>query len=101
MIDPVLLPNPDQIHKSSIKFIFFIGYQIEKMPVNGRGGWTAVNATPVSGTTFTVPNLIEGSEWEFRVVAINDAGPGKPSKTTGPHRVRDPICKLFVSKCPQ
>lgn len=63
------------------------------MPVKGFGNWTAVNATPVAGTTFTVPNLIEDSEWEFRVVAVNDAGPGKPSKSTGPHRVRDPVCE--------
>jgi len=67
------------------------GYQIEKCPVHGRGSWTAVNSSPVTGTTFTVPNLLEDSEWEFRVVAVNDAGPGKPSKSTGPHRVRDPI----------
>ena len=67
------------------------------MPVKGHGDWTPVNAKPISGTTFTVPNLIEGSEFEFRVVAINDAGPGKPSKSTGPHKVRDPICKLTVT----
>jgi len=69
------------------------GYQIEKCPAKGRGSWTAVNSTPVDGTTFTVPNLIQDSEWEFRVVAINDAGPGKPSKSTGLHRVRDPVCE--------
>jgi hypothetical protein len=69
------------------------GYIIQKLPVRGRSDWTDVNSTPVSGTTFTVPNLIEGSEFEFRVVAVNDAGPGKPSKSTGPHKVRDPICK--------
>jgi len=67
------------------------GYQIEKMPAHGRGNWTPVNASPVSGTTFTVPNLIEGSEWEFRVVAVNDAGPGKPSKSTGVHKVMNPV----------
>ena len=66
---------------------------MQKLPVKGHGDWTPVNAKPISGTTFTVPNLVEGSEFEFRVVAINDAGPGKPSKSTGPHKVRDPICK--------
>ena len=30
---------------------------------------------------------------EFRVMAVNDGGPGKPSKTTPPHTVRDQICK--------
>jgi len=67
---------------------------VQKLPVRGHGDWTPVNTKPISGTTFTVPNLVEGSEFEFRVVAINDAGPGKPSKSTGPHKVRDPICKL-------
>jgi len=61
------------------------------------GPWTPVNSSPVAGNTFTVPNLAENSEWEFRVVAVNDAGPGKPSKTTGPHKVRDPVCKSLVS----
>ena len=75
------------------------GYQIEKCPVTkGRstGNWTPVNASPVSGTSFTVPNLVEDSEWEFRVVAVNEAGPGKPSKSTGPHRVRDQVCKCHA-----
>ena len=71
----------------------FLGYIVEKMPARGHGNWTPVNMTPVKETTFKVPNLIEDSEWEFRVVAVNDAGPGKPSKTTGPHKVRDPVCK--------
>jgi len=57
------------------------------------GNWSPVNTSPVSGNTYTVPNLAENSEWEFRVVAVNDAGPGKPSKSTGPHKVRDPVCK--------
>ena len=60
------------------------------------GNWTPVNASPVSGTSFTVPNLVEDSEWEFRVVAVNEAGPGKPSKSTGPHRVRDQVCKCHA-----
>jgi len=72
----------------------YVGYEVQKLPVKGHGDWTPVNTKPISGTTFTVPNLIEGSEFEFRVVAINDAGPGKPSKSTGPHKVRDPICTL-------
>ena len=72
-----------------------LGYEVQKLPVKGHGDWTPVNTKPISGTTFTVPNLIEGSEFEFRVVAINGAGLGKPSKSTGPHKVRDPICKLL------
>ena len=62
------------------------------MPAKKRGAkWMTVNSTPVDSLTFTVPNLAEGSEWEFRVVAVNEAGPGKPSKSTGPHKVRDQV----------
>jgi len=72
---------------------------VEKMPAKKRGAnWTPVNSSPVSGKSFTVGNLPEDSEWEFRVVAVNKAGPGKPSKSTGPHRVRDPVCKLILNK---
>jgi len=71
----------------------YSGYEIQKLNVHGRSDWSPVNSTPVNALTFTVPNLIEGSDLEFRVVAINDAGLGKPSKSTGPHRVRDPVCK--------
>ena len=74
----------------------YTGYQIEKSPVTkGRktDNWSPVNSSPVTGNSFTVPNLTEDSEWEFRVVAVNDAGLGKPSKSTGPHKVRDPVCE--------
>ena len=74
-----------------------IGYIVEKMPAKKPGAsWIPVTSTPVSGTSFKVGNLPQDSEWEFRVVAVNKAGPGKPSKSTGPHRVRDPVCKFTV-----
>ena len=37
--------------------------------------------------------LPEGEELEFRVVAINEGGPGEPSKSTGKHKMRDPVCE--------
>lgn len=65
-------------------------------PVKGRGGWVAANQMRVTMTEFTVTNLIQDSEWEFRAIAINEAGPSKPSKSTGPHRVQDPVCKYSI-----
>ena len=47
---------------------------------------------PVDDTKASVVNLEEGSEVEFRVTAVNEAGAGAPSKVVGPHLVRDPVC---------
>nr|CAD7424747.1 unnamed protein product [Timema monikensis] len=58
------------------------GYYVEKRE---RGGeWIKVNNYPTPNTSFTVQDLREGSRYEFRVIAINEAGPGKPSKPTEP-----------------
>ena len=74
------------------------GYQVQVLPVRGTGDWRPINAKPCAGTEFVVPNLIEDADYEFRVVAVNDGGPGKPSKSTGPHRVRDPICECWDAR---
>lgn len=39
---------------------------------------------PADQTTATVPNLIQGQPYEFRVKAVNKAGPGQPSDATDP-----------------
>lgn len=58
------------------------GYYIEK---RDRGGeWLRVNQYPTPNTTHMVTNLTEGNRYEFRIVAVNDAGPGKPSRSTEP-----------------
>ena len=36
-----------------------------------------VNREPVTGVEYTVPGLIDGKEYEFRVAAVNRAGPGE------------------------
>ena len=48
------------------------------------GDWTEVNSVPTKETSLTVPNLKEGKEYQFRVKAVNEAGPGTPSNATGP-----------------
>jgi hypothetical protein len=58
------------------------GYYVEK---RDRGGeWLRINQYPTPNTTHMVTNLTEGNRYEFRVVAVNDAGPGKPSRSTEP-----------------
>jgi len=62
-----------------------------------RGGeWIKVNNYPTPNTSFTVQDLREGSRYEFRVIAVNEAGPGKPSKPTEPMTAEAQRCK-FIS----
>jgi predicted phage tail protein len=58
------------------------GYIVEVKPKDGD--WTEVNSVPTKDTSLTVPNLKEGKEYQFRVKAVNEAGPGTPSTATGP-----------------
>lgn len=58
------------------------GYIIEKRE---RGGeWVKANNYPTPNLSYTVQDLREGGRYEFRVMAVNEAGPGKPSKATEP-----------------
>ncbi|XP_025833492.1 twitchin isoform X4 [Agrilus planipennis] len=58
------------------------GYYVEKRE---RGGeWIKVNNYPTPNTSYTAQDLREGGKYEFRVIAVNEAGPGKPSKPTEP-----------------
>lgn len=44
-------------------------------------------------TGFKVEDLTDGDEYEFRVVAHNEAGPSRPSTTVGPIVVQDQTCE--------
>lgn len=44
----------------------------------------------------TVPNLDEGVEYEFRVKAINDAGPGEPSDASKSVVCKPRRCELTI-----
>lgn len=45
---------------------------------------------------FTVEDLVEGGEYEFRVKAVNEAGVSKPSATVGPVTVKDQTCTYLT-----
>lgn len=64
------------------------GYVIEYKEKFGKDWATGIEVTSetLSGT---VPGLKEGGQYEFRVRAINKAGPGEPSDTT----------KSIIAKC--
>lgn len=69
------------------------GYIIEKKdPISGQ--W--VKAAEVPGREGRVGGLIEGQKYEFRVTAVNKAGPGEPSEATAPHLAKPKFCKLVL-----
>ena len=48
---------------------------------------------PIPSPMFNVRDLIEDEEYEFRVIAENEAGEGRPSDSTGNFKARDPFTK--------
>lgn len=53
--------------------------------------WHTVNETTIiSETTFTITNLQKGKDYNFKVTAINDIGPSKPSDPSAFIRIETP-----------
>lgn len=73
-----------------------LGYMVEKREATELT-WAKVNRRPVIDRTIKASQLTEGSEYEFRVIAINKAGLGKPSDASSAALAVDPVCKhLFI-----
>lgn len=68
------------------------GYYIEKRQ-GSSSRWIRINKGVIASPMFTVKNLIQDSDYEFRVVAENDAGESKPSETTGKVVPCDPFSR--------
>jgi len=64
------------------------GYYVEKRS-NYSTRWVPLNRAPISLPTYTVRDVGEGEDCEYRVTAANDAGVGPPSDTTGIVTARD------------
>ena len=64
------------------------GYYVEKF---SGTRWSKVNKKPVKNLSMEFDDLIEMSEYEFRVIAENDAGQSKPSDGCGQFKAKDPF----------
>ena len=52
--------------------------------------WVAAVKEPVEDLQTVVGDLVDGNEYEFRVIAENKAGQGAPSEPTKPVLAKDP-----------
>ncbi|XP_013419362.1 twitchin-like [Lingula anatina] len=60
---------------------------------NTTGKWNRRGSVEGSTVTFTVPDLEEGKDYNFRVLAKNDAGTGPALETEAPVRTRKAVGK--------
>lgn len=72
------------------------GYWLEMKDTTSKR-WKRVNRDPIKamtlGVSYKVTGLIEGSDYQFRVYAINAAGVGPASLPSDPVTARDPVGK--------
>ena len=71
------------------------GYVVERRDTaKGPDAWIPVTQA-CKETTFTVPSLLDGHEYEFRVMATNENGVSEPLRSSAPV-----VAKLSFSTCP-
>ena len=65
------------------------GYLVERCTVpNAR--WLRITKEPVVDSTFKVTQLIEDTQYEFRVIALNKVGESPPGPKSEPVLAKDP-----------
>lgn len=70
-------------------------YILEKREAD-RKTWAKVTAD-LKKTSFNVINLVPGTEYFFRVSAVNEYGPGVPRDTPKPILASDPLSKYSLN----
>ncbi|ESO91796.1 hypothetical protein LOTGIDRAFT_91265, partial [Lottia gigantea] len=94
-------PNVDKITKNSVDLTWtkpsndggskITGYVVEKKKKGGD--WMDAISVPANNLSATIPNLMEGEEYEFRVKGVNAIGPGDASRPTNLVKAEDQPCK--------
>jgi predicted RNA-binding protein with TRAM domain len=67
------------------------GYILEKKEKDGKR-WTRVTPNEITDNEFTVKGLTEGKPYEFRVAAVNEAGPGQWAQIAEAIKPAPPPC---------
>lgn len=71
------------------------GYLVEMRP-STRSSWMKAGSLEPTDTTFTVLDLLEGTEYFFRVTAINDEGHSEPLESKDTAKPKKKIGKYPV-----
>jgi titin len=67
------------------------GYTVERRQPSGYSTrWQAVNSQPIQACELKMTDCSEGHDYEFRVIAENEAGISEPSMATGVVTAKDP-----------
>lgn len=74
-------------------------YIIEKRE-KGKGTWAKAAEGPFLSNKASVVGLAEGKEYEFRIMAVNKAGPGQPSEISRPQIAKPRFRKKQNHICP-
>lgn len=73
-----------------------IGYLVE-CKVATTENWTKCNVPKkLRATTFLVTGLMQGSEYQFRVFALNKIGYSEPSEVPGNHMAQDILSRFLI-----
>lgn len=70
------------------------GYIVQKKE-KGSPYWVNAVHVPAGQTSTTVPDLTEGQEYEFRVIAVNAAGQSEPSEPSDLVTAKPRFCKFY------
>lgn len=73
-----------------------IGYFVERQS-NVSPRWVRINKVPVEKTELVVPDLNEGSQYEFRIIAVNKKGESKPSLPSDSFVAKNPFGMFTAS----
>lgn len=65
----------------------------------GKDKYTRLTKEKLLGRKYTYDGLREGDTYEFRVLAVNEVGPGKPSFCTKPITCKDELGEHSTRLC--
>lgn len=99
-MDPLIadiVPPPAllEVLTTSHDLLFYVSHSCSH-PMDASGLMTP--HLPISGTKCTVNGLLEDTEYEFRVIAVNKAGPGQPSVPSSSVVVKDPVSEYGAAR---